>query len=193
LKIHGILPESTENEINEILNQKIDFLGVNYYVPRRVKAKEIPDKNFQNPEFYFDYYLNPQGRFNPFRDNNEIWPVAVYDISKNIQNNYGNIPWYIAEIGIAMDLESEGNPIDGVIDDNFRTELLKEHLVELHKAIEEGSNCFGVHMWTFIDCWSWTNSFRRRYGFYRLDLESGERIIKKNALWFSDVSKNNGF
>ena len=193
LKIHGILPEFTEDEINEILNQKIDFLGVNYYVPRRVQAKEIPEKNFQNPEFYFDYYLNPDGRFNPFRDNNEIWPVAVYDIAKNIQNNYGNIPWYIAEIGIAMDLESEGSPLEGIIDDSFRTELLKEHLVELHRAIGEGSNCFGVHMWTFIDCWSWTNSFKRRYGFYRLDLKTGERIIKKNALWFSDVSNNNGF
>lgn len=193
LKIHNIFPETKEDEITEILNQKVDFLGVNYYVPRRVKEKETEDKSFQNPEFYFDYYLNPQGRFNPFRDNNEIWPEALYDIAKNIQNNYGNIPWYIAEIGIAMDLESEGAPKEGVIDDSFRTELLKEHLIELHKAIEEGSNCFGVHMWTFIDCWSWTNSFKRRYGFYRLDLESGKRIIKKNALWFSEVSKNNGF
>lgn len=193
LKLHSLLPEYTKEEKEEILSQKIDFLGVNYYVPRRVKAKEKKEEIFNNPEFYFDYYLNPQGRFNPFRDNNEIWPVAVYDIAKNIQDNYGNIPWYIAEIGIAMDLESEGTVVNGVIDDSFRTELLKEHLIELHKAIEEGSNCFGVHMWTFIDCWSWTNSFKRRYGFYRLDLDTGKRIIKKNALWFKEVIKNNGF
>ena len=193
IKLHGLLPEYTKEEKEEILNQKIDFLGVNYYVPRRVKAKEQKERVFNNPEFYFDYYLNPQGRFNPFRDNNEIWPVAVYDIAKNIQDNYGNIPWYIAEIGIAMDLESEGIVVNGVIDDSFRTDLLKEHLIELHKAIEEGSNCFGVHMWTFIDCWSWTNSFKRRYGFYRLDLETGERMIKKNALWFKKLIENNGF
>ena len=48
-------------------------------------------------------------------------------------------------------------------------------------------------MWTFIDCWSWTNSFKRRYGFYRLDLETGQRIIKSNALWFKKVSETNGF
>ena len=92
-----------------------------------------------------------------------------------------------------MDLNSEGGAIEGIINDNFRTDLLKEHLVELHKAIKEGSNCFGVHMWTFIDCWSWTNSFKRRYGFYRLDLKTGERIIKSNALWFKKVSEKNGF
>ncbi|MGL4253738.1 MAG: family 1 glycosylhydrolase, partial [Fusobacteriaceae bacterium] len=168
--------------------------GVNYYVPRRVKAKEIPDDKFYNPEFYFDYHINPEGRFNPYRDNNEIHPVALYDIAKNVQENYGNIPWYLAEIGIAMDLESEGDmKEDNLIDDSFRTELMKEHLIQLHRAIEGGSNCFGVHQWTFIDCWSWLNSFKRRYGFYRLDLATGDRVKKKHAIWFSEVAKNNEF
>lgn len=195
LKKHSIYPEVNDQELEEVKRAKIDYLGVNYYVPRRVKAKDYTslNDNFENPEYYFEYYQNPKGRFNPFRDGNEIWPVAVYDIAKNIQNNYGNIPWYLAEIGIAMDLDSEGEPIEGIISDRFRTDLLKEHLVELHRAIVEGANCFGVHMWTFIDCWSWTNSFKRRYGFYRLDLNTGKRVVKSNALWFKDVSINNGF
>lgn len=191
LKTHSLTPNIESEELNEIKLAKVDFLGVNYYVPRRVKAKEIPDDKFYNPEFYFDYHINPEGRFNPYRDNNEIYPVALYDIAKNVQENYGNIPWYLAEIGIAMDLESEGD--ESLIDDNFRTELMKEHLMELHKAIEEGSRCFGVHQWTFIDCWSWLNSFKRRYGFYRLDLASGNRVKKKHAIWFSEIAKNNGF
>lgn len=194
LKIHGLTPNIESEELNEIKSAKVDFLGVNYYVPRRVKAKETPDDKFYNPEFYFDYHINPEGRFNPYRDNNEIHPVALYDIAKNVQENYGNIPWYLAEIGIAMDLESEGDvKEDNLIDDSFRTELMKEHLIQLHRAIEEGSNCFGVHQWTFIDCWSWLNSFKRRYGFYRLDLATGERVKKKHAIWFSEVAKNNEF
>ena len=138
--------------------------------------------------------MNPQGRFNPYRDNNEILPQAIYDIAANIRDNYGNIKWYLAEIGIAMDRQSEGEPgADGVIDDTFRILLMEEHLVQLHRAIADGANCFGVHQWTFIDNWSWINAIKRRYGFWRLDLETGERQIKRNALWFAELATSNGF
>jgi len=193
LKEHNLLPECTQEENNIILNEKIDFLGLNYYVPRRVKAKEIKEDKLMNPEYFFDYHIKEDGRFNPFRDNNEIYPRAIYDIAMDVKNNYGNIKWYIGEIGIAMDLESEGEAVNGIIDDSFRTELFKEHMVELSKAIEKGSNCFGVHQWTFIDNWSWCNSFKRRYGFYRLDLENGNRIIKKHAYFFKELIEKNGF
>lgn len=193
LKEHNMLPETTEEEKSIILNSKVDYLGVNYYVPRRVKAVEKTPKEFTEPEYYFEYHIKENGRFNPYRDGNEIHPVALYDIAKNIQENYNNIPWYIGEIGIAMSLDSEKTLPDGRIDDSFRTNLLIEHLDELHKAIQEGANCFGVHQWTFIDNWSWLNSFKRRYGFYRLDLETGERKIKEHAKWFKEVAKNNGY
>lgn len=191
---HSIAPEMSEAELQEIKREKLDFLGVNYYVPRRVQQKESFEKEkFQSPEYYFDYYTNPEGRFNPFRDNNEIYPTALYDIAQNIKENYGNIKWYLSEIGIAMDLKSEETSPDGSIDDSFRTALLTEHLIKLHEAIEDGANCIGVHNWTFIDNWSWLNSFKRRYGFYRLDLETGDRILKNNGKWFAEVAKNNGF
>lgn len=193
LEGHNMLPETTEDEKKLILSQKIDFLGVNYYVPRRVRAVEKTPENFTQPEYYFEYHIKENGRFNPYRDGNEIHPEAIYDIAKNIQDNYGNIPWYIAEIGIAMSLDSEKMLEDGRIDDSFRTNLMIEHFDELHRAIEEGANCFGIHQWTFIDNWSWLNSFKRRYGFYRLDLETGERKIKEHAKWFKEVAKNNGY
>lgn len=193
LASHDMLPETTEEEKTLILGQKVDFLGVNYYVPRRVRAVEKTPDKFTQPEYYFEYHIKENGRFNPYRDGNEIHPEAIYDIAKNIQNNYSNIPWYIAEIGIAMSLDSEKILEDGRIDDSFRTELMIEHFDQLHKAIEEGANCFGVHQWTFIDNWSWLNSFKRRYGFYRLELETGERKIKEHAKWFKEVAINNGY
>ncbi len=58
-----------------------------------------------------------------------------------------------------MDRQSEGEPgADRVIDDTFRIQLMEEHLVQLHRAIADGANCFGVHQWTFIDNWSWINA-----------------------------------
>lgn len=194
LKEVDCLPETTKEELELITTAKLDFLGVNYYVPRRVKARTTKyDLDYFTPEMFFEYYIEENARFNPFRDNNEIKPVAIYDIAKNIQENYGNIKWYLSEIGIAMDLESEGEVVDGIVDDSFRIDLLEEHFVELERAMSEGAACFGVHNWTFVDCWSWTNSFKRRYGFYRLDLETKERILKKSGIWFKQLSDTNGF
>ncbi|MDG3085310.1 glycoside hydrolase family 1 protein [Vibrio hannami] len=195
LKEQNVLPETTAEEIEAITSAKIEFLGVNYYVPRRVKAREAEyDLDYFTPEVYFENYVNPNGRFNPYRDNNEILPTAVHDIAMNVKDNYGNVPWFLAEIGIAMDEVSEGKPDeDGYIDDTFRTDLMKEHLAQLHRAIEDGANCFGVHQWTFIDNWSWTNSFKRRYGFYRLDLETGNRIPKKHGIWFKELTATGTF
>lgn len=191
---HNLMPAYTKEELNIIHDATVDFLGVNYYVPRRVRARTTPyELAYFTPELYFENYVDEGARFNPYRDNNEIKPEAIYDIAMNIKENYGNIRWFISEIGIAMDLESEGEPIDGIIDDTFRIELLKEHFVYLSKAIEDGANCFGVHMWTFIDNWSWLNSFKRRYGFYRLDLETGNRILKKSGLWFKELAEKNAF
>ncbi|MGL4589090.1 MAG: glycoside hydrolase family 1 protein [Mycoplasmatales bacterium] len=193
-KEFNLVPEYSQSECEEIKRAKIDFVGLNYYVPRRVMAPryEVNSNTPWMPDRYFDSYAMPGSRNNPYRDNNEIYPKALYDMAMNIKNNYGNIKWYLAEIGISMNNEEELLK-DGIIEDDFRTNLLKEHFIQLHKAIEAGSNCFGVHNWTFIDNWSWLNSHRRRYGFYYLDLETRERTLKRNGYWFKEVIKNNGF
>lgn len=195
LKQHDCLPEVSSTDVEIITSSRIDFLGVNYYVPRRVKARETEyTLDYFTPEYYFENYIKPEGRFNPYRDNNEIHPQALYDIAKNIKDNYGNIRWYLSEIGIAMDLESEGEvQPNGLIDDSFRISLMEEHLIQLHHAIADGANCFGLHQWTFIDNWSWLNSFKRRYGFWRLNVDTGERTQKRSAVWFAEMTQNSYF
>ncbi len=69
----------------------------------------------------------------------------------------------------------------------------KEHLAHLHRGIEEGSNCRGYHVWTFIDCWSWLNAYKNRYGLVALDLDTQQRTIKQSGRWFKAFADNNGF
>ena len=85
-------------------------------------------------------------------------------IAINVRDNYGNIPWYISENGMGVEGEAKFRNADGVIDDDYRIDFIKEHLEWLHKGIEEGANCFGYHLWTPIDCWSWMNAYKNRYG-----------------------------
>jgi len=81
-----------------------------------------------------------------------------------------------------------------IIQDTYRIDFVSDHLKALHQAIEEGSPCFGYHMWTFTDCWSWLNAYKNRYGYYRLDLTNGyARTPKEISFWMADVIAHNGF
>lgn len=194
LKKDKVIWESTEEELSIIKDNTIDFLGVNYYQPRRVKAKEekFDEKRAWMPDKYFDNYEMPGRRMNPYRGW-EIYPKSIYDIAINIRDNYNNIPWYISENGMGAEGEERYINEDGIIEDDYRIDFLKEHLAYLHKGIEEGSNCFGYHTWTPIDCWSWSNAYKNRYGFIALDLETQKKTIKKSGRWIKEVSLNNGF
>uniref|UniRef100_UPI0024ADCDC5 family 1 glycosylhydrolase n=1 Tax=Ignavigranum ruoffiae TaxID=89093 RepID=UPI0024ADCDC5 len=79
------------------------------------------------------------------------------------------------------------------IQDDYRIEFYKNHLSVLYRAIEDGANCKGYLVWTFIDCWSWLNAYKNRYGLVELDLQSQRRTIKKSGEWFKELSTNNGF
>ena len=184
----------TNEELDIIKNYTVDFLGVNYYQPRRVKAKEsdFDNSNGWMPDKYFDNYEMPGRRMNIYRGW-EIYPEAIYDIAINIRDNYNNIAWYISQNGMGVEGEDKFINSEGYIEDDYRIDFLKEHLSYLHKAIEEGSNCFGYHTWTPIDCWSWTNAYKNRYGFISVDLKTQKKTIKKSGKWIKEVVGNNGF
>ena len=193
IKKHDLLPEYTQEELNIISQNKVDILGINYYQPLRVAARASlpnPDAPFM-PEYYYDYYSMPGRRMNPHRGW-EIYPKGLYDISKNIKENYNNIPWFVAENGMGVEGE-EKYRVDGMIQDDYRIEFFKEHLEWLHKGIQEGSNCMGYLVWTTIDCWSWMNAYKNRYGLIELEYDTQIRRIKKSGYWFNELSKNNGF
>ena len=128
---------------------------------------------------------------NPYRGW-EIYEEGIYDIAQNLMNNYGNIEWILTENGMGVE-DEERFKEKGKIQDNYRIDFIKNHLIHLHRAIQEGTNCKGYLMWTFIDSWSWLNSYKNRYGFVELDIDTQKRTIKKSGEWFREVSENNGF
>ena len=193
LKEHDLLPEYTEEELAIIRENTVDFLGVNYYQPLRVKAPQYqwnPESPFL-PEYYYEPYDMPGKKMNPYRGW-EIYEKGVYDLAMTIKEDYGNIEWILTENGMGVEGEAQYRE-DGMIQDDYRIEYIQGHLRELHRAIEDGANCHGYLLWTFIDCWSWLNAYKNRYGLVELDLETEKRTIKKSGHWFKELSENNGF
>ncbi|EOL47653.1 hypothetical protein RV11_GL000457 [Enterococcus phoeniculicola] len=192
-KTHQLLPK-VEEEDKEIFQRNIvDFLGVNYYQPLRVQRPKKEQFPAQFPSAFASHYDWPNKKINPYRGW-EIYPEGIYDLGMRLKNEYKNISWYVSENGMGVSEEERFLDESGVVQDSYRIDFLKEHLIMLQKAISEGSNCFGYHMWTFVDCWSWLNAYKNRYGFYRIDLENQfKRSEKASSLWLKQVIVENGF
>ncbi len=184
-----------DEELIQDENLKIDFLGVNFYQPARVKGIDfIPD--FTNgaitPHYFYQPYEMPGRRINPYRGW-EIFPKAIYITLMNLKEHYNNIPVYISENG--MGVENEERFLEqGIINDQYRIDFVKEHLAWVHQAIKDGSNCFGYHSWAYIDNWSWMNAYKNRYGFVQLDLtNNGKKVLKKSAEFIAKTAKTGVF
>lgn len=193
LRERDLLPEVDPSDLELIKEHTVDFLGVNYYQPMRVSAPRYapnPDSPMLVEQFY-EPYVMPGRKINPHRGW-EIYEQGLYDIAQNIKENYGNIEWLLTENGMGVEGEEKFRQ-NGEIQDDYRIDFVKDHLRELHRAIQEGANCKGYLMWTFIDCWSWLNGYKNRYGLVELDLATQERRLKKSGHWFRELSKQNGF
>ncbi|MDL2276576.1 glycoside hydrolase family 1 protein [Breznakia sp. OttesenSCG-928-G09] len=195
LRKDGVLWKSETDDEHIIKENTVDFLGVNYYHPKRVMARKhaLPKEITQwMPDLYFEEYDWPEKRINPYRGW-EIYPKAVYDIAIMMKEKYPNTPWFMSENGMGVEGEENYRNEQGEIEDDYRIDFYKEHLTWLHKAIAEGSDCFGYHAWTGFDCWSWNNAYKNRYGFIGIDLKTQKRSIKKSGYWFKEVTEKNGF
>lgn len=190
LEKDDMLWEASDEELAIIANNTIEVLGVNFYHPHRVKEPNTSPNSLTvdwMPNKYFDHYEMPGRRMNVDKGW-EIYPQALYDIALNIRDNYRNIPWFVSENGMGVSREERYLNEDGTIQDDYRIQFITEHLYWVWKGIEDGSNCFGYHLWTPIDCWSWKNSYRNRYGFISNNIHTQEKKIKKSGRWFKDIS-----
>lgn len=119
---------------------------------------------------------------------------ALYDIGLNLHDHYGNVLWYVTINGMGVMDEEQFMVKNGIVIDDYRISFIKDHLMWLHKAIEEGYNCFGYHLWKTFNCWSWRNAYKNRYGFVRVYIKDGcKTSMKKFGRWFRREAENYGF
>src|SRR5690625_5953666 len=97
-----------------------------------------------------------------------------------LKDDNGNIGYFRSENGMGVQNE-ERFVEDGEIQDDYRIEFIRDNLKWLHKAIEEGCQAKGYHLWSFMDNWSWMNAYKNRYGFFYVDFETKKRTPKKSA------------
>jgi len=175
-------PQILSSDLDKI-SQPIDFLGVNYYhtflVSHAVdggllKAKLFPYSAPGWGETEMGWGINPEG---------------LRDVLLDVKENYGNPRTIIAENGCALPDRPDSN---GRVDDWGRIAFLREHLRAAHEAVTDGVNLVGYYAWSWMDNFEWAMGYGPRFGLVRVDYDTGKRVPKQSAYWYSEMIRRNG-
>ncbi|MFM8323158.1 MAG: GH1 family beta-glucosidase [Chloroflexota bacterium] len=159
----------------------IDFLGINYYNRTVIRHDpDIPLVNFRNE--------NPTG--NEYTLLWEIYPQGLYEVLTRVWRDYHPSKLFVTENGAAM---PDGVDADGRVRDVRRTRYIRDHLVQCHRAIQEGVPLQGYFAWSLMDNFEWAYGYEMRFWIVYVDFASQQRIVKDSGRWFSEAARRNGF
>ncbi len=166
-----------------LIRQPIDFLGVNLYKTHAVaytvdagllKARLAPVSAPGWGKTEMDWGINPPG---------------VMAVLLDVKENYGNPKVYVTENGCAL---KEAPDATGFVADRGRSDFLRAHLRAAHDAIRSGVNLHGYYVWSLMDNFEWAMGYGPRFGLVRVEYDTGKRIPKQSARWYSEVIARNG-
>lgn len=164
-----MFPKVTSQEM-QLINQKIDFLGLNIY----------------EAQYSGDYTRTPGTAHTELS-----WDVYPQALKWGIKHNYKryNIPIIITENGMSA---HDWVSLDGKIHDPNRIDFLTRYLRGLKEAQNEGCEVKGYFHWSFMDNFEWASGYNPRFGLVYVDYKDGKRIPKDSAYWYKSVIESNG-
>ena len=179
----GLMKYFAENDLTPVMQegdmeticQPLDFYGLNFYnglyddADKLRKAEKIKKEGGN------------------YQDRPEDHTEAIRDVLHMLVEKYQiNIPIYISENGLPYD-DADGKEAN--LDDQMRIGYVRKVLTWLHKAMEDGIDVRGYYLWSLMDNFEWSAGYCARYGLYYTDYETLERIPKKSAEWYAQVTR----
>lgn len=152
--------------LNKIKNH-LDFIGLNYYFYRSVKA----DISLLSS---FGQYSYPTSRKTDM--NWEVYPKGLYVTTKELYKRY-KLPIIITENGVADRA------------DKLREDAIREGLYWLFKSKAEGTDIFGYLHWALTDNFEWDSGFDPKFGLIKIDYKDFSRSVRPSALIYRDLIK----
>ncbi|PIR96723.1 MAG: glycoside hydrolase family 1 protein [Candidatus Doudnabacteria bacterium CG10_big_fil_rev_8_21_14_0_10_41_10] len=107
----------------------------------------------------------------------ELYPEGLYNILMDLKKY--NKPIYITESGLADAKDAK------------REWYIKETLKNAQKAISSGVDVRGHFYWSLLDNFEWNKGFWPRFGLVEVNYKTLERKIRKSALAYAEICKNN--
>lgn len=165
----NLFPEISDEEM-KLINQKIDFLGINIY-----EAK-----------YAGDYVRTPGTAHTEIGW--DVYPDALKWGVKLNSKRYG-LPIYITENGMSA---HDWVSLDGKVHDPNRIDFLHRYIKGLREAADDGCDVRGYFHWSLMDNFEWAKGYNPRFGLVYVDYKTQERILKDSAYWYKSVIEANG-
>src|SRR5439155_25471029 len=154
----------------------LDFVGVNYYTRRVVRAAETSALKLES--------VQPEGSAYtamPW----EIYPDAFREQLLRVWRDYSPRAMYVTENGAAFDDAVEA---DGRVVDERRIAFLQDHFAAAADALEAGAPLRGYFVWTLYDNFEWAHGTSKRFGLTYLDYPTQRRIVKASGEWYRSLA-----
>lgn len=169
------------------IDQRPDFLGVNYYTvhtvtgtrPARPRAIEVP------PSLGIWSVPSPEDEVTAMG-----WPIepdGLTEMLLRVHTEYRPPRVYITENGAAFEDRVD---TDGTIHDDARIAYLQAHVETLREAARAGVPVAGYLAWSLLDNFEWSEGYTRRFGLVHVDFETLERTPKDSARWYGALARS---
>ena len=173
----------------EILKEgTVDFYTLSYYMSTCVGLDPHAESTAGNMSM---------GLKNPYLKASDwgwqIDPQGLRWTLNEINDRY-RLPIMVVENGLGARDKLE----DGTVHDAYRIDYLRQHIIEMGKAVEDGVDLLGYTPWGCIDLVSAsTGEMAKRYGFIYVDkYDDGtgtlQRLRKDSFYWYKKVIASNG-
>jgi beta-glucosidase len=158
----------------QTISRPIDFLGVNYYFPARVRAR--PESGPLGVE-------TVPGPPPHTAMGWEVSPDGFHDLLVRLHRDYG-VAIAVTENGAAFDDPPATN---GIVEDPERTAYLQGHIEALGRALDEGVDVRRYFAWSLMDNFEWAQGYAKRFGIVHVDYETQRRTLKRSAAWYREL------
>jgi beta-glucosidase len=165
-----------------LIQEPIDFLGINYYTRAVVCHDEAALPNCAAAVPQSNRIITETGW--------EVHPESLTRVLCSIRQRYGDIPLYITENGAAF--YDPPSPIRGRIEDPLRVDYFRQHLRAAYAALRQGVDLRGYFAWSLLDNYEWQNGYTKRFGLVHVDFDTQERTLKSSALFYRNIIRTRG-
>ncbi|KAL0406829.1 UNVERIFIED_CONTAM: Beta-glucosidase 18 [Sesamum latifolium] len=198
-RYHGSELPSFSSEERELLRDSIDFIGINHYGTLYAKDcihsscicnDSIYTQGSDRPISGFVYATGernsitigePTGAALSF-----VVPKGMEDIVNYMKERYHNKPMFVTENGYS----SPGSEDDIYEHDVKRIHYHQSYLASLAQAVRNGADVRGYFTWRLTDNFEWLSGYTLKFGIYRIDPQTLNRIPKLSATWYRDFLSN---
>jgi beta-glucosidase len=166
----------------EAIGSKIDFLGVNIYIPEYVRAANNSRGYIVEPHpASFPHMASPWVT---------VGPECLYWGIRNVCDIWKDkVPaMYVTENGTSS---ADVLTSAGRVEDTDRVMYLRNHLNNLQRAAAEGYPIKGYFLWSLLDNFEWADGYSKRFGIHYVDFKTLKRTPKLSAEWYKNVIAQN--